>query len=69
VSPKRLGWLSITDYADAYGTSRHTVAKWLAAGLLTSFRVGRHIRIQDEPPAVSKSQELRNTKARAKLGL
>jgi excisionase family DNA binding protein len=44
------GWLSISAYARAYGIDRGTVYKWLEARVVISYRVGRLIRIKDEPP-------------------
>lgn len=44
-------WLSIPDYASRYGVHRQTVRKWLAAGLLTVYQVGKVIRVKHQPPA------------------
>lgn len=43
-------WLSITAYARIYGVHRNTVQKWLSSHLLVCYRVGRVIRIKDQPP-------------------
>ena len=61
-------WLSITAYAHHYGVSRKTVWKWLTSGLLETYRVGRCLRIKNMAPLVTKSPELRKSKARGKLG-
>lgn len=45
-------WLCITDYAYAYNVDRSTVYKWLDAGLLETYRVGRVVRIKNKPPDV-----------------
>lgn len=44
------GWLTIKAYARYYGVDRGTVYKWLRCGLLTTFRVGRLVRVKHEPP-------------------
>lgn len=48
-------WLTISEYAREYHVHRKTICKWLADGLLISWRVGRTTRIQNAPP-VSASQ-------------
>lgn len=53
---ERVTWLSITDYAQTYGVERKTVYKWLEAGLLITYRVGRLIRVKHQPPTVQKSK-------------
>lgn len=44
-------WVSISTYAVLYDTNRKTVYKWLDAGLLETFRVGRCIRVLNQPPS------------------
>lgn len=44
------GWLTIKAYCRHYAIDRGTVYKWLRAGLLTTYRVGRLVRIKHEPP-------------------
>lgn len=58
-------WLSISDYARRYAVHRNTVRKWLAAGLLVTYRLEHVIRVQDAPPlgAVTNQPDLRNPKA------
>ena len=48
-------WLSIADYAKAYNVDRRTVLKWLEHDLLTSWKVGRIIRIHNSPPITKPS--------------
>ena len=47
-------WLSISDYARAYGVDRSTVYKFLDAGLLETYRVRLEgilvVRIRNVPP-------------------
>lgn len=43
-------WVSITAYALQFSVTRKTVYKWLEAGLLDTFRVGRCIRVLNQPP-------------------
>lgn len=43
-------WVSITAYAKAYSLSRPTVYKWIDGQLLTTCRVGKLIRIRNQPP-------------------
>lgn len=43
-------WISITLYSQKHGVDRKTVHKWLAAGLVESYRVQRLIRVKDAPP-------------------
>lgn len=45
-------WLSVSSYARAYSVARHTVYKWLEAGLLEAFQVGAVVRIKNCPPRV-----------------
>ena len=47
-------WLSISAYARVWGIDRATVYKWLAAGLLDHYRVGRCIRVKDQQPRTVK---------------
>ena len=68
LSPTDPAWLSISDYAFHYGVSRKTVWKWLTSGLLETYRVGRCLRIKNMAPLVTKSTELRKSKASGKLG-
>lgn len=56
------GWLSITAYSRHYGADRKTVHKWLAAGLLNSYRVGRFIRVENTRPKPSAIQSLSSGK-------
>lgn len=44
-------WISVTTYAELYSVTPKTVHKWMAAGLLDTFRVGRLIRVWNAPPA------------------
>jgi excisionase family DNA binding protein len=43
-------WVSISGYARIYGVDRSTVYKWLEAGILDAYRVGRCIRLKNQPP-------------------
>jgi excisionase family DNA binding protein len=43
-------YLSIAGYARTYGISRHTVYKWLEAGVLQTYRVDTLVRIKNVPP-------------------
>jgi hypothetical protein len=43
-------WLSRRTYAMKYGISLRTIAKWVAANLLETYRCARVIRIRDAPP-------------------
>jgi hypothetical protein len=52
-------WLSITLYAQRYSTNRKTVYKWLEAGLLETFRVGRCIRVLNQPPCDRRQPQAR----------
>jgi uncharacterized protein YggL (DUF469 family) len=52
----RSEWLSIAAYGRCYSADRKTVRKWLEGGLLITFRVGRVIRIKNQPPIVQKSE-------------
>jgi excisionase family DNA binding protein len=49
-------WLSVKEYAAIYRVTRPTVYKWLSCGLLTTFRVGRVVRVKNAPPEPSRSQ-------------
>ena len=49
-------WLSVSAYARTYGIDRSTVYKWLADGLLITYRVGRLIRVKDQRPLASKPE-------------
>jgi excisionase family DNA binding protein len=50
-APYRRGvWLTIAEYAQAYGITRSTIYKWLAADLLDTYRVGRCRRVRDHVP-------------------
>lgn len=44
-------WLSIRAYSRLYNADPKTVHKWLEAGHLEFYRVGRFIRIQNQPPS------------------
>jgi excisionase family DNA binding protein len=48
-------WLCVTDYACVYNVDRSTVYKWLDAGLLETYRVGRVVRIKNKPPSATSS--------------
>lgn len=48
-------WVSIRTYAQQHETSRKTVYKWMEAGLVDIFRVGRFIRVKNQPPADRRS--------------
>lgn len=48
-------WVSIKDYAAIYGVHRKTVHKWLDAGLLDTYRVGRCIRVKHQLPLLTKT--------------
>jgi hypothetical protein len=50
MAPVKPEWVSISLYAQVYSTNRKTVYKWLEAGLLETFRVGRCIRVLNQPP-------------------
>ena len=54
--PKGPAWVSITAYAALQAVSRKTVYKWLEAGLLITYRVGRLIRVRNQPPIEQKPQ-------------
>lgn len=47
-------WLSVTDYAQAYGVDRSTVYKFLSAGILETYKVKLDgilvVRIRNLPP-------------------
>lgn len=43
-------WISITRYAQKYGIARHTLYKWMDAGIVEFFRVERCVRLRDRPP-------------------
>ena len=67
------GWVSISRYGEIHGVHRKTVYKWLDSGLLETYRVGRCIRVKNQPPLltkrtpVTKSRDLRKPKARGKI--
>jgi transposase-like protein len=50
-------WLSITQYADAYGVHRQTVRKWIdhsqngGAKILITWQIGTVVRIKNLPPS------------------
>lgn len=54
MSPDTL-WVSISAYARIYGIDRSTVYKWLDSGLLTTYRVGKCIRVKHQPPLAARS--------------
>lgn len=54
-------WVSVMTYAEIHHVDRHTVYKWLDAGLLHYYQIGRLIRIKNEPPANEENQ-LRTTR-------
>jgi hypothetical protein len=60
-------WVRISEYAILYSTNRKTVYKWLEAGLLDQFRVGRCIRVRNVPPA--ETREPRVIHNRASIGM
>lgn len=43
-------WVSIKEYAGIYGVHRHTVAKWIEAGLVIAWKTGKTVRIKRQPP-------------------
>ena len=43
-------WVSIQQYAEHYGLHRHTVAKWIEAGLLIAWKAKRTVRVKRQPP-------------------
>lgn len=44
-------WVSVTVYAETYSVDARTVRKWIAAGLVETFRIGRLIRVENVPPS------------------
>ena len=52
----RLIWISVSRYCELYDVSRATVYKYLAAGLLESWQVGRVLRVSHRPPQPVKPQ-------------
>lgn len=52
------GWLTIKAYCYHYSITRWTLGKWLEAGLLTTYRVGRTVRIKHEPPKDSRPPDV-----------
>lgn len=50
-------WLSIGAYARAYGLSRNTVKKWLAADLLETYRFQGLIRIRNRAPEAHQKEK------------
>lgn len=47
---ERRSWISIRAYCARYDVNRKTVYKYLDAGLLASWQVGRVLRVEDCPP-------------------
>ncbi len=43
-------WLSVTEYAQVYGVDRSTVYKWIANGVLVTYKVDKLRRIRNLPP-------------------
>jgi len=43
-------WVSVTRYCELYDLDRKTVYKYLGAGLLRSWQVGRVLRVRNVPP-------------------
>ncbi len=43
-------WVSVRRYCELYAVNRKTVYKYLEAGLLPSWQVGRILRVQNQPP-------------------
>lgn len=56
-------WLSITTYARVYNADPKTVHKWLDAGHLRFYRIGRFIRIQNLPPSDKALHDTKSVKA------
>ncbi len=54
-------WVSISTYAVLYQANRKTVYKWLEAGLLETFRVGRCIRVLNQPPRDRRQPSVRRS--------
>jgi hypothetical protein len=46
----RAEWVSIKNYARLNDVHRNTVTKWIAAGLVTIYRVRRIVRVRNIPP-------------------
>jgi hypothetical protein len=49
-------WVSVTRYCELYDVNRKTVYKYLDAGLLQSWRVGRVLRVAHRPPLAAVPQ-------------
>jgi hypothetical protein len=49
-------WISVTKYCGRYDLDRKTVYKYLDAGLLESWQVGRVLRVANHPPLAAKRQ-------------
>ncbi len=56
--PEKAPWVSIALYAEHQAADPKTVHKWLEAGLLESYRVGRFIRVRDQPPRMHTAPKL-----------
>lgn len=54
-------WLSIGAYARAYGLTRRTVKKWLAADLLEVYRFMGVTRIRNREPQAHQGQKYVNS--------
>jgi hypothetical protein len=50
MTPVRPDWLSVRRYATVYGIHRTTVTRYLLAGRLEIWQVGKTIRIRNVPP-------------------
>lgn len=46
-------WLTVTHYAERFDVDPRTVYKWMKAGLLETFRIGRLLRIKNQPPLMA----------------
>lgn len=46
-------WISVSRYATKYGISRHTLYKWMDAGVVHFYRVERVVRVRDQPPGAA----------------
>lgn len=49
--PVSVQYVSVTTYTEMFSVDRDTVYKWIDAGLLDTFRVGRLIRVRPVPPS------------------
>ena len=59
-NPREITWVSVTRYCELYDVNRKTVYKFLDAGLLRSWQVGRVLRVQNQPPhAVTRERPIR----------